>query len=186
MRAFVAIPVPEDIRERLEALQSDLPVGRLADPETFHVTLVFLGEEPVERIEAAHEALESLAAAPFSLRLDGLGTFGGAAPKTLFAAVAPSAPLDTLQRKVRSLLHGAGLMPDRARFRPHVTLARFRPGPGPGSDPRSDTDAALARFLTRHATFGSAPFPVMEVVLYRSHLTGDGAIHEALAEYPLG
>ncbi len=177
MRAFVAIPVPEDIRERLEALQSDLPVGRLADPETFHVTLAFLGDESVERIEAAHEALENLAAAPFSLRIDGLGTFGGGAPKTLFAAIAPSEPLDTLQRKVRSLLHGAGIMPDRARFRPHVTLARFRPGSG--------IEAALARFLTRHASFGSAPFPVTEVVLYRSHLTGDGAIHDALAEYPL-
>lgn len=179
MRAFVAIPVPEDIRDRLEDLQADLPVGRLADPETFHVTLAFVGEEPVERIEAAHEALEGLSAAPFAIRLDGLGTFGGVAPKTLFAAVAPSDPLDTLQRKVRSLLHGAGIMPDRARFRPHVTLARFRPGAGSGED------AALARFLTRHATFGTAPFPVREVVLYRSHLTGDGAIHEALAEYPL-
>ena len=52
MRAFVAIPVPEDIRDRLAALQADLPVGRLADPETFHITLAFLGEEPVERIEA--------------------------------------------------------------------------------------------------------------------------------------
>ena len=178
MRAFVAIPVPEDICERLEDLQSNLPVGRLADPETFHITLAFLGEEPVERIEAAHEALEGLAAAPFSLRLDGLDTFGGATPKTLFAAVAPSDPLATLQRKVRSLLHGAGIMPDRARFRPHVTLARFRPGSG--------TEAGLMRFLTRHATFGTAPFPVTEVVLYRSHLTGDGAIHEPLAEYPLG
>ncbi|WP_347313272.1 RNA 2',3'-cyclic phosphodiesterase [Defluviimonas sp. SAOS-178_SWC] len=177
MRAFVAIPVPEDIRDRLEELQSDLPVGRLSDPGTFHVTLAFLGEEPVERIEAAHEALDRLAAAPFSLRIDGLDTFGGAAPRTLFAAIAPSAPLDALQRKVRSLLHGAGIMPDRTRFRPHVTLARFRPGSG--------IDAALARFLTRHATFGTAPFPVTEVVLYRSHLTGDGAIHEALAEYPL-
>ncbi len=181
MRAFVAIPVPEDIRERLEELQSDLPVGRHVDPETFHITLAFLGDESVERIDAAHEALEYLAAAPFSLRIDGLDIFGGAAPKTLFAAIAPSEPLDILQRKVRSLLHGAGIMPDRARFRPHVTLAWFRPGSGPGSG----TEAALARFLTRHATFGSAPFPVTEVVLYRSHLTGDGAIHEALAEYPL-
>jgi len=177
MRAFVAIPVPEDIRDRLEALQADLGVGRLSDPDTFHVTLAFLGEEPVERIEAAHEAFETLRAAPFAIRLDGLGTFGGREAKTLHVAVAPSEQLLALHRKVRSLLHGAGLMPDRERFRPHVTLARFRPGEA--GDPR------LARFLTRHAAFGSAPFPVTEVVLYRSHLTSRGAIHEALAEYPL-
>lgn len=177
MRAFVAIPVPEDIRDRLEALQADLAAGRLADPETFHVTLAFLGEAPVERVEAAHEALEGLRAAPFDIRLDGLGSFGGREARALFAAVAPSEPLSTLHRKVRSLLHGAGLMPDRERFRPHVTLARFRPGEA--------ECPAVARFLTRHAAFGSAPFPVREVVLYRSRLTRGGAIHDALAEYPL-
>ena len=177
MRVFVAIPVPEEIRDRLEDLQADLKVGRLSDPETFHVTLAFLGEEPVDRVEAAHEALESLSAAPFMIRIDGLGSFGGAEPKTLCAAVAPSAGLTALRAKVRSLLHGAGLMPDRERFRPHVTLARFRPGRA--------ADPALGRFLTAHAAFGTAPFPVREVILYRSHLTSGGAVHEALAEYPL-
>ena len=177
MRVFVAIPVPDDIRDRLEALQSDLPVGRVADPETFHITLAFLGEEPVERVEAAHEALAGLAAAPFTLRLDGLGSFGGREAQVLFAAVAPSEPLVVLHRKVRSLLHGAGIMPGRQRFRPHVTLARFRPGEGGGP--------GLSRFLARHAGFGSAPFAVSEVVLYRSHLTKGGAVHDPLAEYPL-
>ncbi|MEI2804960.1 RNA 2',3'-cyclic phosphodiesterase [Albidovulum sp.] len=177
MRVFVALPVPEAIRETLEDLQSDLTVGRPADPETFHITLAFLGEEPDERVEAAHEALTGLAAQPFTLRLDGLGSFGGREVQTLFAAVAPSEPLTALHRKVLGLLHGAGIMPDRRRFRPHVTLARFRPGEG--------SDPALARFLARHAGFGSAPFPVTAVVLYRSHLTKGGAVHEPLADYPL-
>jgi 2'-5' RNA ligase len=177
MRVFVAIPVPEEVGAALEDLQADLPLGRLADPETFHVTLAFLGEEPDARVEAAHEALTGLAAAPFTLRLDGLGSFGGREMQVLFAAVAPSEPLAALHRKVRSLLHGAGIMPDRRRFRPHVTLARFRPGEG--------GDPALARFLARHAGFGSAPFPAAEVVLYRSHLTKGGAVHEPLAAYPL-
>lgn len=177
MRVFVAIPVPEKIGAALERLQDDLPAGRTADPETFHITLAFLGEEPAERVEAAHEALSGLAAAPFTLRLDGLGSFGGREMQVLFAAVAPSGPLDALHRKVRSLLHGAGIMPDRQRFRPHVTLARFRPGEG--------GDPALARFLARHAGFGSAPFTVREVVLYRLHLTKGGAVHEPLADYPL-
>lgn len=178
MRVFVAIPVPEAVRDRLETLQAELHTGRASDPGTFHVTLAFLGEEPPARVEAAHEALEGLHAAPFALRLDGLGSFGGRETKVLYAAVAPSEPLATLHRKVRSLLHGAGFMPERERFRPHVTLARFRPGEG--------ADPALGRFLARHVAFGTGSFDVSEVVLYRSHLTAGGAIHEALAEYPLG
>ncbi|WP_413875345.1 RNA 2',3'-cyclic phosphodiesterase [Albidovulum sp.] len=177
MRVFVAIPVPEEVCAALEDLQSDLTAGRPADPETFHVTLAFLGEEPGARVEAAHEALTGLRTAPFTLRLDGLGSFGGRDMQVLFAAVAPSEPLAALHRKVRNLLHGAGIMPDRQRFRPHVTLARFRPGEG--------GDPALARFLARHVGFGSAPFQVTGVVLYRSHLTKKGAVHEPLAEYPL-
>ena len=94
----------------------------------------------------------------------------------LAALVAPDPALDTLHRKVRSLLHGAGLMLPRERYRPHVTLARFN---GPADD------AALAAFATRHGLFGTAEFEVGEIILYRSTLGPKHAIHTALAEYPL-
>lgn len=180
MRAFIALPLPDPICATLEALQSRLKVGRRADPETFHVTLAYLGDHvPDRQLEAAHEALETLAARPLTLRIDGLDTFGGAAPRVLFAAVQPDPALMALQGKVRSLLHGAGLMLPRERFRPHVTLARFPPGAGAG------VEAELAAFLGRNATFGTEAFMVREVVLYRSSLTGDGVIHTPMAEYPL-
>lgn len=180
MRAFIALPLPDTIRDRLEDLQSRLKVGRRADPETFHITLAFLGDQvPDRQLEAAHEALETLSARPLVLRLDGLDTFGSGGPRLLFAAVQDSPDLTALQKKVRSLLHGAGLMLARERFRPHVTLARFPPNAGAG------VEAELAAFLGRNATFGTEAFTVREVVLYRSHLTGDGAIHTAMAEYPL-
>ncbi len=180
MRAFVALPLPDPVCASLEALQARLKVGRRSDPQTFHITLAFLGDNVPDRdLEAAHEALEALAARPLTLRIDGLDTFGGATPRVLVAVVQPDPALMALQKKVRSLLHGAGLMLPRERFRPHVTLARFPAAPGAG------VEAELAAFLGRNATFGTASFTVREVVLYRSTLTGDGAVHTPIAEYPL-
>lgn len=180
MRAFIALPLPDPIRATLESLQAHLKVGRRADPQTFHITLAYLGDNVPDRdLEAAHEAMEGLAARPLTLRLDGLDTFGGGAPRVLFVVVQPDPALAALHRKVRSLLHGAGLMLPRERFHPHVTLARFPPAPGAG------VELELAAYLGRNATFGSDAFTVHEVVLYRSTLTGDGAIHTPLAEYPL-
>jgi 2'-5' RNA ligase len=180
MRAFIALPLPDTIRDALEDVQARLKVGRRADPETFHITLAYLGDNVPDRdLEAAHEALESLAAGPLTLRIDGLETYGSGTPRVLVAAVQPDPGLMALQRKIRSLLHGAGLMLPRERFRPHVTLARFPPGPGAG------VEVELAAFMGRNATFGSGNFTVREVILYRSTLTGDGAIHRAIAEYPL-
>lgn len=102
MRAFIALPLPDPIRARLEDLQTRLKVGRRADPETFHITLVYLGDQvPDRQLEAAHEALEGLAARPLALRIDGLDTFGGATPRVLFAAVQPDPALMALQKKVR-------------------------------------------------------------------------------------
>jgi len=36
IRAFVALPLPEDLKDRLEALQAALPGGRPVARDTFH------------------------------------------------------------------------------------------------------------------------------------------------------
>lgn len=175
MRAFLALPIPEDISARLTALQKDLRFGRLTDPQDFHITLAFLGDRlPDQQVEAAHDALILLRAPAPHLRLEGMATFGGGS--VLAALVAPNPALDALHKKVRSLLHGAGLMLPRVHFRPHVTLARFN---GPADD------TALAAFATRNALFGTAEFAATEMILYRSTLGPKHAIYTALAEYPL-
>jgi 2'-5' RNA ligase len=178
MRAFIAIDIPDPARAALARVQQALPVGRLVDEDSLHLTLAFLGEQPLDRIEAAHEALETLRQAPFSLQLQGLGTFGGRVPATLWAGVADPAPVAALNARVRSVLHGAGLMLERRTFRPHVTLARFdRPGP--------EATDRLARFLGHWSGFLAPGFEVTEFGLWRSTLHRAGAVHDLLASYRL-
>ena len=48
MRLFVGLDIPQDIRDRLarfiQGLQSFAPEVRFANPESFHITLKFIGD----------------------------------------------------------------------------------------------------------------------------------------------
>ncbi len=178
MRAFVAIDMPDAVRTALENVQEQMPVGRPVDPDQMHLTLAFLGEQPGDLIQAAHEALESIRFPAFEMQLSGLGTFGNREPTVLWAGVRDPLQVKALHDKVMPALHGAGLLLERKRFRPHVTLARFdRSGP-----PEHEK---LARFLSRWESFPSPTFLVEDFALWRSTLHKSGAIHDELARYPL-
>ncbi|MBP1804809.1 RNA 2',3'-cyclic phosphodiesterase [Rubellimicrobium aerolatum] len=178
MRAFLAIPIPDPVRDALERVQEQLPFGRPADPEQLHLTLAFLGEQPDDLIQSAHEALEDLRFPAFVLQLQGLGTFGDRSPTALWAGVRDPAPAKALRDRILPALHGAGITLERTRFRPHVTLARLA-RTAPADHER------LARFLSRWEAFPSPAFTVDSFALYRSTLRPSGAIHEELARYPL-
>jgi 2'-5' RNA ligase len=176
MRLFVAIDLPEAVRGALEQVQAAVPLGRVMEPETLHLTLAFLGERDRHEAEAAHEALERVRGTAFDLRLAGLGTFR--ASGALWAGVARTAPVKVLQGKVAAALAGAGIVLERRRFRPHVTLARL-------GEMRRDEEERLARFLSVWSGFPAPEFRVTQFALYRSTLLKSGPVYEVLAEYPL-
>jgi len=179
IRAFVGLALPWEVIERLKAAQAGLPIGRALEPETLHITLAFLGEQQGPIIEDVHHALESVAAPGFDLQISGIGIFGGGQPRLLYAAVTPNPELKALRHAVQSAARNAGIPMPRAKFVPHVSLARF-----PKSLPAEDL-ARLQHFAARRMSFDAGIFPVTRFTLFRSHLGQRGASYEALAEYPL-
>jgi 2'-5' RNA ligase len=171
MRDFIAIDLPAPVRSALGRVQSALSFGRAVDDEQLHLTLAFLGEQPDDAIEAAHDALSALRIPAFELHLQGLGSFGG---DVLWAGLRDPAPVVALHDRLVPALHGAGIVLERRRFRPHVTLARFD---------RADP-ARLAAFLQAHSSFPCPAFTVSGFGLWRSTLTRRGAVHDELARYP--
>ncbi len=181
IRAFVALPLPEEVKDRLEALQAELPAGRPAARDTFHLTLAFAGEHPPEAIGALHEELALIRADAPEIALSGLGTFGRGSPKLLFANVAANAPLTQLQQKVKAALRRAGIPPSGEKYHPHVTLARFRHRLDPAEEQR------LAEYLAAASGFAPPPFRPAGFNLCQSTLRqGQPPLHEVLADYPLG
>ncbi len=181
MRTFLAIELPDEVRDALVRLGRQIRVGRMVAPENLHLTLAFLGEQDEETLAALHECLEAGPPFPgFDLRLAGLGVFGGRSPRALYVAADPSPGLMGLHRAILAGLRQVGIEPERRRYRPHVTLARF----GKGLDRTGSRQ--IAGFLESRAGFALPPFRVGGYALLRSILHPAGARYEVLADYPLG
>ncbi|MEM7507315.1 MAG: RNA 2',3'-cyclic phosphodiesterase [Pseudomonadota bacterium] len=182
IRAFLALGLPDAISDSLVALQADLPhdmAGAPVPEENFHITLSFLGTQPVPVLEDLHLALEPLRVPAFALSLSGVDLFGSARPRAAIAKVAPSQALADLHKKVSVAARLTGIELERRRFVPHVTLARLR-------NPNAVEAAEMRDFAARHADFRSAEFQAKEVSLYRSTLRRGGPpTYEVIAAYPL-
>ncbi len=130
MRLFVAVipprPVVLELRGALTTLPHGDPALRWCRPETWHITLAFLGEVPEDALDDLKERLGRAAArnTPMELALAGGGHFGG---RTLWTGVQGDRDrLGRLAESVNSVARRCHIKVDERPFRPHLTLARVR------------------------------------------------------------
>jgi RNA 2',3'-cyclic 3'-phosphodiesterase len=178
IRAFLGIDLPPAVRGACQVQQFLLPLPRKVEPESLHLTLVFLGDCPEPALDAAHEGLDALRERRFFLALQGLGLFGKDKPRVAWAGVVPSPELLHLQTKVETIARRAGCPIDARKFVPHVTLGRFPPPPPPDA-------MRLERAVAMGQGFRTDPWEVTELTLWRSHLTARGPQYQVLIRYPL-
>lgn len=133
MRLFVAVSpgrrFTEELTSRLAEWTGRLDV-RWTRPETWHLTLSFLGEWPADRaaplIERLSAAIES---EPLRLVPGPLAGFPDLRrPRVLFVQMEGGGQLAALAAQVRGAVDQAWPEgpQDRRPFRPHLTLARIR------------------------------------------------------------
>jgi RNA 2',3'-cyclic 3'-phosphodiesterase len=120
VRLFSALWLPEQVRAHLERAVRlvELPAGvRRVPAREWHLTLAFYGNDASlpERAGYLDERLADLATP--TLRLVGSGTFDG----VLWVGVQPVTAAD--REALRTLASAAGA---NRKFRPHVTVARWR------------------------------------------------------------
>ncbi len=177
MRLFVGVPLPPEVRESLGNLCSGVPGARWVDTDNMHVSLRFIGEVDSIQAEDIDAALSDVREPAFRLALRGVGCFdSGRKVRTVWAGVAMSDGLMHLRDKVESAIVRAGFEPERRKFKPHITLARFKNTPS----------ARVGPYLETHNTFAAGPFPVDRFHLLRSYLGHAGAQYQTIADYPLG
>ncbi|MGO9489656.1 MAG: RNA 2',3'-cyclic phosphodiesterase [Solirubrobacteraceae bacterium] len=150
---------------------------RVLAASSLHLTLVFLGERPIEEIEQLEAALRLAAESgrPCQLEVGAPVWLPPRRPSALAVEVHDrGGDLERLQLAVATALSGiAGdRRPSGRRFRAHITVARTR------GAARPDTRMPLP------AT-PQLGFRADEVVLYRSRLDPAGARYERLAGAPL-
>jgi 2'-5' RNA ligase len=102
---------------------------RAVRPENWHVTLRFLGwTTEVQRDLVMMHLAEQLEAAPFSIRLSGLGAFPKPRKATvLWMGIDGSDLLAPLAAAAESAAVAAGFAAEDRPYHGHLTLARIRP-----------------------------------------------------------
>jgi 2'-5' RNA ligase len=179
LRSFIAINLPDRICDQVERVQSRMRAGRMVPRANLHLTLAFLDEQPVSALHEIHAELADIRVPPFEATVRGLGAFGGNRPRQLYADVVETPALIGLHRRVRSACRAAGIDLPRARFHPHVTLARF------SAAEAASGQAAIDWVLRTGAGFDAGVFDVTDFALFSSQLGPDGPSYEVLARYPL-
>lgn len=176
LRLFVAIELPEDMKQRIGLLAGGLPDARWVAPQSLHITLRFIGEVDEETAQDIDAALGTVHSQPVEIALSGVGCFESKGRvRAVWSKVNGSDGLGLLQSRVDSSLKRVGLEPEGRKFTPHVTLARLKGVPS----------RVVAPYLEYHGSFRAGPFTATHFTLFRSHMGHGGSHYEALARYEL-
>ena len=138
IRAFIAVELPPAAKLELarvgEGLPARVPEGsvRWVKPELMHVTLCFLGETAVSKLDAICQLMDAAAQKQpeIKLRLNGTGCFPNAnRPRVIWVGLAGQvAELAALKLDLDTGLEPLGWKMEKRPFAPHLTLGRVKDG----------------------------------------------------------
>jgi 2'-5' RNA ligase len=184
IRTFIAVELPQEIQDRLQKLQGDLgasmPDVRWIKHGNVHLTLKFLGDVQVSRIDAISEALRDVARqfSPFTMSLVGIGAFPNSRrPRIVWTGVEKGTEkLVEIARLIEASMKRLGFPREKRPFRPHLTVGRIR---------RVTNPAAMTEALERSEVGELGEFIVERISLIKSQLDPAGSMYTTLAEAPL-
>jgi RNA 2',3'-cyclic 3'-phosphodiesterase len=168
MRLFVAIALPQDVKDNIATLRGGIPDARWIAAENAHVTLAFIGEVQTPQMIDISTILGKISHPAFYLNIEDVGVFGSnKRPRILWAGVHNTETLTLLHKKIMKAIDSVGVKLEDRRFRPHITLARVHKSPY----------EKVRSYLTDHALFRTKTIPVNSFSLFSSHLSSSGALY---------
>ena len=178
LRLFTALTFDEKTRAAARAVQDELrrhvARGTWPGPESFHLTLCFLGSVPEERLAELESVLLGVEVPRFEVSFERVGRLSGCrragcrTPEgdTWVLEAAPAPQLMAVQKDLELRLAGAGFATPSRAFKPHLTLGRR-------VVPALEDDAIALEKPVRCA--------VDSFALLRTEFTGQGPVyHEVL------
>jgi RNA 2',3'-cyclic 3'-phosphodiesterase len=179
MRLFVGIPlaseVATELSEAVARLRTPRDGLRWTMPESWHITLQFLGNTDQKHCDCVLERLAEIDAAAVWVQLGSLGFFNRAG--IFFVDVVSTPGLVALAERVVSATAPCGFVAETRPYHPHITLARAK------GDGRSGAIRALEVRVPQGGKF--AGFRAAEFLLYESHTMPEGAKYEVRGRFEL-
>jgi len=194
MRLFIALDIDDAVRERIARFQDGVegfaPDARWVKPESLHVTLKFIGEQPESVAEQIKLALRTISATAAEIQFRGYGFFPTAKSGRVFWVGMEAGPqLAALAAAIDDKMASLNLPKEVRAFSPHLTLAR---GPSGSGSPRwrkgDGPNRAFHRLQEKLAALPAPEFGTMtarEFFLYQSQLSPHGAKYTKLARFAL-
>jgi RNA 2',3'-cyclic 3'-phosphodiesterase len=194
MRLFIALDIDDAIRERItrfmEGVSAFAPDVRWVKPESLHVTLKFIGEQPDTAVEQIKAALNTVSAGTTEIHFCGYGFFPTAKSARVFWIGMESGPqLTALASAIYDKTATLGIPKENRTFSPHLTLARGAGGSGSPRWRKGDgPNHAFQHLQEKLASLHAPDFGTMtprEYLLYQSQLSPKGSKYTKLAAFAL-
>lgn len=177
MRSFLALNLPDSVRECLSDIQSKVKTisngsGTWSSSENMHLSFAFLGEITNNQADILMRLLSQKTSRQksFKLTLGHIGFFQDERSATLWCSVNPSNDLKSLVSTIYGTVIDAGIRFDRKPFKAHITLGR---------------KVNLQNVRLSSIEVPQLEIPVDGITLYKSVLTSDGPIYTELGCVPL-
>jgi len=182
IRSFIALASPDSLKEALRVLQRGL-IEERADvkwdtPEKFHITLKFLGNVEVEKLQELSHPLSAVTSetAPFRLVYNVVGAFPDLVhPRVIWAGAQENEVLSLLEHNIGFACARLGIPMETRAFHPHITLGRVR----------GSTNLARLTAKVKSITFEPIETACTEVLLLKSDLQPSGSVYTTLKSFPL-
>jgi len=178
-RLFIGIPiVSEIVVQSVKSWKTDqlLKNDQLnwVNPENWHITLFFLGNQPKSAITLLQQIIEeSFYSVPFfNTLVTGAGVFlRKRDPKVLWLGLDNIALLLTAYTRMGDLLQQNRFAFDYKPLKPHLTVARIK---------NLQHNASFESFLSQNQRYSFGPVGINSVVLYESTLNFNGSVYNPL------
>ena len=189
LRTFIAIELDQELKATLADIQARLRgvvpprAVRWVQLEGIHLTLKFLGDTPLDKVEQVKSALVQAAGQipAFTVTVGGVGCFPDARrPRVVWVGVQePSGSLARLWQAVESHVAPLGFPIERRPFSPHLTLGRVQRYASSAEvrDIGQSVTALAAEMAGVHDDMA-----VGTVAYIKSDLRPTGAVYTTLAE----
>jgi 2'-5' RNA ligase len=184
MRAFIAIELPQGIKDAISCLQAKLKATgadvKWVSPSNIHLTLKFLGEIDEKTRDAVIEVMQEISSGigQFSIKLGSIGAFPRIqSPRIIWIGLAQGHDqVKTIAQRLETELETCGLAKENREFSSHITIGRIR------SLKNKDELAAGISKLDGTVTENLGEFLAGKITLFKSTLTPQGPIYEKLQE----
>ena len=179
MRLFIAVPSSDYIRKKLVAVQNKLKKSvdnfRWSSPETFHLTLKFIGEVELNHVATICKVTEQIVRENRAgiLSIKSLGSFGSPQnPRVIWAGFdGDTQNLIKMADELDEAMEDFGIIPEHKKFHPHLTLGRAK---------RNADGMAVQKVIAEHEGFYICDYEIDRVVVFESILQSGGAEHHPI------